>query len=75
MVTPNADSEHDINEVLARRIFDQAIIEERCAELLEALFDGGSATVDLTTGRLVIVSADLLNQFSTPSPNDGSGTP
>jgi hypothetical protein len=51
-------SERD--ETLARAIFMQAIREERCAELLHCLFDGGSATVDAVTGKLVVVSSDQL---------------
>lgn len=46
-------------ELMARRIFGTAIAEHRCAELLETLFAGGSATVQLD-GELVIVSANVL---------------
>ena len=52
-----------MSEEMARRIFEAAIREGRCAELLDALFDNGSATVDATTGLLVIVSADVLKQL------------
>jgi len=45
-----------ISEALAQRIFAQAIHEDRAAELLECLFDGGSATVDAITGKLVLIS-------------------
>jgi hypothetical protein len=52
-----------IPESLARRIFAQAIVENRCGELLERLFNGASATVDANTGLLVIASADALAQM------------
>jgi hypothetical protein len=44
-----------ISEDLARRIFEQAIAEQRAAELLEALFGGAAVTLDSVTERLVIV--------------------
>lgn len=49
-----------MSEELARRILQAAIDEGRCAEFAECLFDGGSATVDATTGKLVLVSGDGL---------------
>lgn len=50
----------DVPELVARRILGAAIAEDRCAELLNCLFDGGSATVDAATGNLVLVTADQL---------------
>jgi hypothetical protein len=47
---------------VATAIFEQAIRAGRCGELLECLFDGGSATID-TSGELVLASADALQQF------------
>lgn len=47
-------------EAQAREILKQAIREDRCAELLECLFEGGSCTIDAKTGLLVLASADLL---------------
>lgn len=47
-------------EVAAKRILAQAIAEDRAAEFLEAMWDGGSATVDQTTGKLVIITGDQL---------------
>ena len=41
-------------EPIARRIFDAAIAERRCGELLLSLFDGAGVTVNHKTGRLVI---------------------
>lgn len=35
----------------------------RCGELLECLFEGGSATVD-PSGKLVLASADLIAQMN-----------
>jgi hypothetical protein len=55
-----------VPEDRARRIFTQAIAESRCSELLEALFNGGSVTVDANTGLLVIASADALAQMLPP---------
>lgn len=55
--------ELDLSEGVARRIVEAALAETRCAELLICLMDGGSATVDHGTGRLVTVSADLLSQM------------
>jgi hypothetical protein len=55
-----------VPEDLARRLFTQAIAEDRCSELLEALFNGASATIDVSTGRLVIASADALAQMLPP---------
>lgn len=52
--------EDRIPEPVARRILEQAMTEERCSEFLHCLWDGGSATVDLTTGRLVLVSGVAL---------------
>lgn len=44
---------------MAERIFRIALEDRRCGELLECLFDGGSATVD-THGRLILASAAAL---------------
>lgn len=49
-------------DVIAQRIFETAIASHRCGELLECLFDGGTATVD-SSGKLVLVSADNLLQM------------
>jgi len=46
-----------IPESLAVAIFTAAINEGRAAELLLALFEGGSATVDMYTRKLVIAPA------------------
>jgi hypothetical protein len=53
----------EISEGFARRLFMQAVEEGRAAELLACLFDGGSATVDVVTGKLVLASADMLKQI------------
>jgi hypothetical protein len=50
-------------EPIARRIFEQAIKEQRCGDLMECLFNDGSATVDAVTGVLVLISADGINQL------------
>lgn len=48
------------DEEAARAIFEAAIAEHRCDELLTALFDGGSATVDRRTGELVVINGAQL---------------
>ncbi len=52
-----------MNEEIARRIFQAAIDENRCVELSDAFWNGGSATVDAATGKLVVVSGDQINQM------------
>jgi len=49
-----------ISEPLGRMILHRAINEGRCAELLECLMGGGSATVHERNGRLVLVSGEQL---------------
>jgi hypothetical protein len=51
-------------EAMARTIFIHALAEERCGELLECLFDGGSATVDAETDKLVMITAGQLAEMS-----------
>jgi hypothetical protein len=45
-------------EPIARRIFEAAIAESRCGELLLCLFDGAAASID-PAGRLQIIWARL----------------
>lgn len=40
---------------IATQIFEKAIATGQAGELLECLFEGGSATIDRLTGRLVMV--------------------
>ena len=47
----------DIPESFARRILELAIAEGRAAEMLDCLFDGGSVTVDASSGRLCLMNA------------------
>lgn len=42
-------------KVMARRIFQAALAEDRAAELLNCLFEDGTATVDFGTGKLVLM--------------------
>jgi hypothetical protein len=56
-----------VNEAIARRIFLAAIAEHRCGELLDALLEGGSATVDAITGQLVIVTDEQLSTIGMDS--------
>lgn len=50
-------------EAMATRILEAALRERRAAELLECLFEGGSATVNAVTGKLVLASAAQLRQM------------
>lgn len=45
-------------DIMAKKIFEAAIREERCGELLLALFNGAKATVDKDSGLLVIAKID-----------------
>lgn len=47
-------------ETMAHNIFQTAINERRCRELLECLFDGGTATVDAVTRKLVVIPATAM---------------
>jgi len=49
-----------IPESFARRILELAIAEGRAAEMLECLFDGGSVTVDASSGRLCLMNVSQL---------------
>ena len=51
-----------IPETVAKQIFEAAIREERCAELLATLFDGGSAAVN-PDGSLTIIDDVQLRGF------------
>ena len=58
---------------MAHNIFQTAINERRCGELLDCLFDGGTATVDARTRQLVIIPASAMaalngDQAETPQP-------
>ena len=52
-----------ISEDFAAAIFFKAITEKKAAELLGLLFEGGSVTLDASTGDLVMISADLLDEM------------
>lgn len=49
-----------IGETLGRAICLAAIQENRCAELIDCLFDGGTCTVDPYTKKLVLISGEQL---------------
>jgi hypothetical protein len=57
-------------DVVAEAIFRAAMNENRAGELLAALFDGGSATVD-QDGRLVILPGAQLDQLDSGVPPSG----
>ncbi len=60
-------SEHEtealLDERISRAIVAAAAREDRCAELLNALMGGGTATVDAVTRQLVIMSGEQLQQM------------
>ena len=62
----------EITEAFAVRLFNQAIAERRAAELLECLFDGGSATIQ-PDGKIALASADQLASL-VPVSDDQSDT-
>lgn len=64
-----------MNEDVARRILEQAITEQRCAELLSCLFEGGSATIDAGSGRLVLVAGDQLSALLGDHPDTPGDQP
>jgi hypothetical protein len=62
---PEADKPSGyVSEELARAIFARAMLDGRCAELLDHLFDGGGVTLDASSGDLVLVSDDFLSQLA-----------
>ena len=50
-----------IPERLAKLIFATAIRDDRASELMTAFINGGTATVDMHTGELVIISQEQLD--------------
>jgi hypothetical protein len=50
------------DDAIAEAIFKAALEEKKAGELLNCLFDGGSATVDMYSGKLVMISGDFLKQ-------------
>lgn len=61
-----------ITEDFARSLLQQAIREGRAAELLTTLFEGGSATLDAMSGRLVLASPSILEQLMGSGDDDSS---
>lgn len=57
------------DEKLATRLFLVAIKEGHAAELLDCLFNGGSATVD-SAGRLVLISAEQVAAMTSDANGD-----
>lgn len=52
--------EPKVSEPIARLIFETAIAEGKASDLLHCLFKGGTATVDVETGKLVLMTGDML---------------
>lgn len=57
----STNTEHPL-ERMAVNLFQTAINKGQAGELLECLFDGGSATVD-PDGKIVMVTESMLNQM------------
>lgn len=53
-----------MKELIAQRIFEAAISEKRCWELFSCLIDGGSATVDAETGKLMLITGEQLEELT-----------
>ncbi|WP_147382318.1 hypothetical protein [Mycobacteroides abscessus] len=61
------------DEFFARVIFQAAISEKRCAELWDCLTEGGSATVDAVTRKLVLYPRSFLEELADQSDNNVPG--
>lgn len=59
-----------VSEAFAARLFLTAISEGRAGELLECLFEGGSATLQGGSGALVLFPAEDLMLFVEPGVAD-----
>lgn len=51
-------------ERMVRAVFAAAIIEGREVELWNCITDGGSATIDFQTHKLVLFSGDVIRQMA-----------
>lgn len=51
-------------DAIARMIFQIALRDDRCGELLAHLFDGGGVTLDAATGRLVLIPAATIAELA-----------
>lgn len=58
-------AEPQLPEPLAQSILIAALKERRASEMLSCLFDGGSATVDAVTYKLVLISGEQLKDLGT----------
>jgi hypothetical protein len=54
---------------MAQAILTTAIAEQRCAEFLDCLFNGGSATVDHQTRKLVLIPGSALLLMASDEPS------
>lgn len=52
-----------IPEHVAKVIVRAALKEGRCGELLTCLIDGGSATIDATSGDLILADSEIIRQL------------
>jgi len=50
-----------MEESFARGLLMLAIRDNRCAEMLECLFDGGSVTIDMNTGKLMLIPKSVID--------------
>jgi hypothetical protein len=48
---------------MATKLFTAALAENRCGELYQCLIEGGAATVDASTGKLVMITKNELQSL------------
>lgn len=51
---------YKISEAVAAAILNTAVKEGKASDLFHCLIEGGSATVDVETGKLIMVSGPML---------------
>jgi hypothetical protein len=51
---------YKISEGVAATILNAAVNEGKASDLFHCLIEGGSATVDVETGKLIMVSGNML---------------
>lgn len=50
-------------DAVAQLAFSIALVDDRCGEMLEHLFNGGGLTVDPVDRQLILIPADVIAQF------------
>lgn len=60
VLTKRALESNDSMESMATQLFMKAIVTRKAGELLDCLFGGGTATIDRTTGEVVMITAEQM---------------